>query len=284
MKHLLEKREILKLYNHVENNIVFEKQVNSRVNWNQSALGILSKAILRPISFLTGSIKKGINSSQIDTLIKQWGMEYVNAIKRFDTGSADKSDAKEDDKKEEEDISTDDAAKYVDILKKEFKNLKYLKPILNELLKTDGLDQQNDFFNKVKEKIGNIELSFEKILIVNEKVTIPDSEDLKQYIEFIKEYIQNFEKSDGVKSFIAVNGGLDKVFKNLKKAINILNNLEDIYDITINELTNWDEVKESYMILESEYKLPEDIKSLFPEKYLDEIKSLDAKKRNNKTS
>lgn len=278
MKHLLEKREILKLYNRVENNIVFEKQVNSRVNWNQSALGILSKAILRPISFLTGSIKKGINSSQIDTLIKQWGMEYVNAIKRFDINEPEKKEAEEKDTKEEKDLNKDEVEKYIEKLKNEFNNIKKIKPLFNKIRNEKSLDEKNEFFEKIQKEIISFEISFDIILLVNDKVTIPDSENLKSYIDFINSYIDIIKDSDNIKHFISNNHGYDKVYNNLIKSINILNNLEDIYDITINELTNWEEIKESYLIVESEYKLPEDIKSLFPEKYLDEIKSLDAKK------
>ena len=53
-------------------NILNKEQVlllEKAVDWDKSALGILSKAILRPISFLTGSISKGIKKQQMNTLV-----------------------------------------------------------------------------------------------------------------------------------------------------------------------------------------------------------------------
>ena len=44
-------------------NILTKEQVlllEKAVDWDKSALGILTNAMLRPISFLKGSIKKGI--------------------------------------------------------------------------------------------------------------------------------------------------------------------------------------------------------------------------------
>jgi hypothetical protein len=278
MKHLLNKDDLLKLYNSVENNNIFEKQVNSRVNWNQSALGILSNAVLRPISFLTGSIKKGINKSQIDTLIKQWGMEYVNGIKKYDTGNLDKNDAKEDDKQEDEKLSPEVIEKYTKLIQQDFEILKSLKPLIVELQNVKGIDAQNKFYLTVKDKVLNIDLNFENIIKLNNNITIPNSENLEEYVKFITNYINVFNESDDVKQFISNNGGIAEIYKKLKQTVNVLNNLEDIFDVTINELTDWENVKESYLINESEYKLPDDIKSIFPEKYLEEIKRLDAKK------
>ena len=79
MKYLLNRDEI---------NIITEKAVD----WDKSALGILTNAVLSPISWLAGSIKTGIKKSQLNGLALQWGLEYVKALQALDKNITVKQD------------------------------------------------------------------------------------------------------------------------------------------------------------------------------------------------
>jgi hypothetical protein len=94
MKYLLTKDQVLLK----ESILISEKAVD----WNKSALGILTGAILSPLSWLTGSIKTGIKKSQLNGLAIQWGLEYVKALEALDknidveqTSGAEEEDAAE---------------------------------------------------------------------------------------------------------------------------------------------------------------------------------------------
>lgn len=56
------------------------------VDWDKSLLGVLTKGVLSPLSWLAGSIKKGVKLKQINNLVMQWGLEYIKALKSIDTG------------------------------------------------------------------------------------------------------------------------------------------------------------------------------------------------------
>ena len=271
MKHLLTKQQVLLLENYIKNNIVFENK--GRVSWDQSVLGILTNAALRPISWLTGSIKKGIKKQQIETLVKQWGLEYVNAIKSVDTGES--KQAEEQDTKEEESISKEDVKQLLNDISNQEQSLIEYKPLFKAFLQLKHIDTRNNEFNKLKQDLSQINVDFNSILELNKEVTIPNTEKIDDYINKFKDKLKPYLESTDVRDFINNVGGINKVSEHTKIVVRLLEEIEDIYDISKNHF----ESNEKYhIILESSaYKLPNDITDIFPQSYLNEIKSLDKK-------
>lgn len=272
MKHILTKHQVLLLENYVKNNIILEES-KARVLWDQSALGILSNAVLRPISWLTGSIKKGIKKQQIDTLVKQWGIEYVNAIKSVDTG--EKQQAKEEDTKEEDTITKEEVKQLLKVISEQEQSLIEYKPILKQLLQLNNIDVQDNEYKQIKQALSQISVDYSSILKLNKEVTIPNTEKLEQYITQFQENLKPYLESTDVRDFINNVGGINKVSQHTKNTIHLLEEIEDIFDISKNHF----ESNEKYRIIleNNAYTLPNSITDIFPESYLNEIKSLDKK-------
>ena len=76
-------------------NLLSKEQVyllnEKAVDWDKSLLGVLTKGVLSPISWLTGSIKKGVKMKQLNNLVMQWGLEYVKALKNIDTNESEEN-------------------------------------------------------------------------------------------------------------------------------------------------------------------------------------------------
>ena len=127
MKYLLTKEQVLLK----ESILISEKAVD----WNKSALGILTGAVLSPLSWLTGSIKKGIKKSQLNGLAIQWGLEYVKALEALDKNVDVEQDAGVADEGEgDTDTETTPVAPVDD---KAFKITEESKPKLLESLKKE---------------------------------------------------------------------------------------------------------------------------------------------------
>lgn len=71
MKYLLTKEQLLSIN-------------EAAVSWDRSALGLLTKAVISPLTWLAGSIKKGLNKRRMSALTMQWGIEYVKALRALD--------------------------------------------------------------------------------------------------------------------------------------------------------------------------------------------------------
>lgn len=273
MKYLLDKDSVILLEKIKQRHLINEKAVP----WNKSALGILSNAVLRPISWLTGSIKKGINGQQINTLIQQWGMEYVNAIKRFDMPEKENSD-------ETNNNSTEEDLKDLDIeqLKRDFAIVKLQKPILQKIAKLKPLDAKNQEFIDIKSELvtnhNKVDLIKFTRSISNMNIsTLPDK--LEENVTNFNDFITKFETSADVMQFINNCGGINKVYELLKTNIQRLDNIEDSYDIVINSLEtsedgDSEETNESLIFEASQYELPKNIKDLFPETSLEILKQI----------
>jgi hypothetical protein len=88
MKNLLSKDQVM---------LISEKVVD----WNKSALGILvNTTILSPLSWMYGSLKKGLRKKQLKSLYMSWGAEYVKALHALDTGKEIEEDIDEGEKAE----------------------------------------------------------------------------------------------------------------------------------------------------------------------------------------
>lgn len=142
MKYLLTKEQVLLK----ESILISEKAVD----WNKSALGILTGAVLSPLSWLTGSIKTGIKKSQLNGLSIQWGLEYVKALEALDKNIDVKQDAGvagEDDTEVETETQTTPT---------DDKTFKITEDNKNTLL--DSLKKEQTYFNSannvVKEMTG----------------------------------------------------------------------------------------------------------------------------------
>lgn len=78
MGYLLKKHQVL--------------QINeAAADWNNSALGVLANLALKPISLITGSIKKGYKTQQLNNLVMQWAGEYAKAVKPVPADQAEEA-------------------------------------------------------------------------------------------------------------------------------------------------------------------------------------------------
>ena len=98
---LLTKKEVGILYK-----IINEKAVP----WDQSIVGGITKGIFSGLSFITGKIDAKIKSQRIQSLLLQWGAEYIAAIDKVyrekieNVDSFDENDGTENKSDNDDDI------------------------------------------------------------------------------------------------------------------------------------------------------------------------------------
>lgn len=233
MKNILSKEQLLLLESLNEN----------RVSWNKSALGLLSNAVLSPISWLSGSIKKGIKKQQIDNLIQQYGLEIVNAIKKIDMGEEKPLDKEKESTNSEESTEDDrsiikNRQKYLNKFKDQLSSIKKIKPKVKALLSKDHLDLRKDEFNELLNVVNNVTdiIKIDDLLNFLEMYDIPGTEKHNDIINKYKKYIEIVKKSDGIKRFITQFQNEANTLDHLKKFYKNLSNVEDLYDLSVLEL------------------------------------------------
>lgn len=276
MKNLLTKKEIL----------LIEQLNENVVPWNKSALGILSNAALRPFSWLSGSIKKNIKKQQINNLVRQYGLEIVNAIHKVDNdieiddtpeNEPDTVDTKE---KISDDSTIADAPKYLEKFKKELNTLTSIKPEVKKFLNLENKDVKNTEYINMRSIIDSVVNSidingFKTFLYKND---IPGTENYEKVIQNFDSNTSVILKYDNVRDFINKYHSVSGVISMLKDFIKNLSNLEDLYDLTTLELElqiNPEGINES-----TGYKLPKNITSIFSQDTLHKIENIpDIKKK-----
>jgi hypothetical protein len=226
-------------------NILSKKNVlilEAAVQWNKSALGILSNALFRPISFLTGSIKKGLNKQQMNILVKQWGLEYVNAIKLADiddTDSVDNSDDIDDvDNSSGDSILTEEQkTKILTDITKYNTNLLALKKIVQPLLSWSNVDTKEKEFIKLKSSIV-IDIIDPNYLIFLKDKKIKNTDNYKKNVDIINSFLTNIKKSQNISDYLNIAQDISKFNSTIKLTLASIDDLLDINEIVSSELNN----------------------------------------------
>lgn len=172
------------------------------VHWNQSALGILTKALFSPLSWLKGSIKKGIKKQQIEGLISQWEVEYIKAIQKVDTGKSEPEQGKE------LEVTDNLSIQELEIKKQELEK---------ELVTSSDEEEKDELqkeITKIEQQIANTEAD-DKPSIDDENLT--DEEKYKQYTEEIN--ILSKDKPELIARIKNKKQQLDKSVKSKKPII-----------------------------------------------------------------
>lgn len=225
MRNLLSKKEVLILEQAVE--------------WNKSALGMLTNAVLRPISWLKGSIKRGVKKQQINTLVKQWGIEYVKAIHEVDKGE-ETSNSPEGFDSEPDILSDTDKTKLLPVIEKEFAALKAVKNDIQSIGTWTNIDTKNKEFAvikakpSIKTKINSNNLED----ILNKSVNIKNIGDYKKDTITVNTFLDSINKSETVRDFINHSKGIGYVNKAIKTFLIALDDLLDTYELVTAELKN----------------------------------------------
>lgn len=179
------------------------------VHWNDSALGILTNALLKPISWLKGSIKKGIKRQQINNLVTQYGMEYVKAIKAIDMPD----DAENSETQPETNVQPDDTTSNTDnnddlnvAINNEYKTMS----TLNKYLQVVSKWKETDFFTSNNNRIKDLFQKTKDSYIKYDKVI-----DITNFLIGLKLFNPD-EYNDDSKSMIALQTNINKFFNDLK--------------------------------------------------------------------
>jgi len=259
------------------------------VHWDDSIIGMLSKVITSPLSWLKGSIKKGIRRQQVNNLIVQWGMEYVKAIKNVDlpeegSSTDDQTDnTQSTDGTQSTELTAEDRARYIESLNSSFEILKKIKQTISPMRSWRFLDTQGEAYSKIYQTLSNITFDASDLASVLKVVKInEDISKLGEYISTINSFISTIKKSENVREFTLNIRDIQNFQLTIKKIMSVIPILEDIYELTIRELQGDTEeelleepVQESMIFEASEYSLPGKIEDLFNADMLEEIKQVD---------
>lgn len=257
------------------------------VHWDDSALGMLTNALFRPISWLKGSIKRGIKKQQINNLVNQWGIEYVKAIKAVDMPE---EDTVEDEIGTAEDekivLNQNSKIKYIEKLKHDnillTNFLKSVPVIMSfDLLNQDPKNPQFlSVLNTFSKTLSNSLLELNSLLKDNDTI---DVNKISEYHKYVNDFINALSKYKDQTISMWIK---DPFMKGGKKTIDSLKiKLEDLQDATnylIDTLEGKKEeeeqIEESYRTFlneANEYSLPAGIEGLFPPANLEKIKQID---------
>lgn len=267
MRNLLKKEQVLIL--------------EQAVDWNKSALGILTNALFRPISYLTGSIKKGIKQQQVQILVKQWGLEYVNAIKKVDEeegGVSDDSFSTSTDSSVG--ISDENKKKYAETLTSDLKKLQEVEQYIKTFTSLSNIDQRTDEFNALKNNINGLQFQKDTVnTIITNKKDIPNIENIKiiEILNDLNKYLINIKNSKEVREFLVEYNNIANFYKISKQLIVDIQSLCDAYEIIIAYLKDAElgTSNESLINEANEYKLPSSVTDLISEDDLERIKSIE---------
>lgn len=193
MKYLLDRKQILLLK-------------EAAVDWNKSALGILTGAVISPLSWLAGSIKTGVKKSQLNALAMQWGLEYVKALRALDenkevqqTSGADEIDNTPDETPEAKQDNSGDSGitienkdKTVESLKKEQSYFNSLSTIVKGMTSwtnsanAKGFDNAKNSLNNVPEINDSVILDFIPKLDAKHSKTQLNIDSVVEFVNAIK--------------------------------------------------------------------------------------------------
>lgn len=245
MKHLLTKEQIL---------LITEKAVD----WNRSALGLLTGAVLSPLSWLTGSIKNGIKKNQLNTLAMQWGLEYVNALKAFDTNvevqqtsgtdeletgvaNTDDSTSKpEPTTQPDTQLSPENKTTYLNTLTKELTEITTVHNLIASMGKWVVINNEGGLKQLKADIEKNYNFTDETILKVLPHVKDDAVKNFNKYFDDINKFIDLILSADTANNFIAslkLNVNDKEKFKTLLGTkLSAFINIENIYKIAIESL------------------------------------------------
>lgn len=276
---LLNKKELMQL-----NTTINEKAVA----WEDSILGKTTKAAGGMLSFLKGSINKGINIQKIKSLNKQWTAQFAKAVN--EVYEENKTNNVEEEEEEEE--TNLDNYKSVDYkkLNEILKNLNELNEILDSTSKWDfaKLDLMDSEWKTFYSKLKNIKIEYVDFSGLTK--LIDDNEYLKETKDVIEKLMDDINlliKSNDVKTTISTFQGINKISDKIKEMYKLIETLINGYTIVKKEIDkdnkdNKDEVTES-LILEKKFKLPKQILEVVPQEMIDELSKIkDIKKLTTK--
>lgn len=229
MKHLLTREQI----------IPFNE---AAVDRNKSALGLLTKAVISPLSWLAGSIKKGLKKRQMSALTMQWGIEYVNALRATDLKEEVKQEPEVEGNTEEETVPEE-------IANPGFKITEENKP---ELIKT--LTTESKYFSS----LNNLVKGMSSWIVINNTagydtlkkalVAIPETE-ITENLDKILKLIPNNKILD-IQSVITT---FDEFCNDIKEidltAFNTKYTIKDkevLKKIVTEQLTNYNNINNAY--------------------------------------
>lgn len=270
MKHLLTKEQVYSLYKH--SFIVQEKAVA----WDDSALGMLTNALLSPLSLLKGSIKKGVRSAQIAALVQKWGIEYVKAIRQFDVPEESESEDDKSSIEDAENIDTDiddnliEFIKTIDIQGAQY-DLNYIEKLIDLLYQLlDSIHNKSSDFDYITQRISIYQINDYNIL--NEIESNTDLIDVKK-TEKIQQLIDS-SLNTTITEFINDFSSSDDCIKTIENVIEYCEEIKTVYEQLIDKHKSINEsINEA-----REYKIPKSIQRLFSNKNLEQIKQVQGAK------
>lgn len=239
MRNLLTKEKVILLNEY--NDSISE----AAVHWNQSALGILTNALLKPFSWLKGSIKKGIKRQQIKNLVTQYGMEYVKAIKAVDMPE-EAQDVQSQPMQEEPIKNVENNPELLKSIQNEYSNLNTIKKFIINASKWKEIDFFTPNNNKIKDsfkKIKDAYIKYDKELDLksfyvglksfNEKEYEEDSKSIMELQNSINKFLTDL-KTYEYDQFVTAYG--KQYNTKINKLLQNVNSIEDNFKIVIDHL------------------------------------------------
>ncbi len=288
MKYILNKDQVVELN-------------EAAVAWEKSALGILTGTLLRPISWLRGSIKKGLKKQQINNQVKFWQVEYAKALKAVDTGESEtptttSTSTEPNNSTEIPVLTTDLKNEILTGLKTESAKFKHVVGSLSDILKWDPLKidlYKNEYVgirNKfTKEKI-NVTFLYKALEYLPEIKKNFEKDEFVSNLEKINKLISAVESSNTVQEFIVIikNNGAAFI-----KPLQIINNgleaivedynliIEDFTDLQVNDTSEPQNATQEAPTTESMineavegYKLPDSLQELISPEQLEALSKI----------
>jgi len=284
------------------------------VHWNDSILKSATKALFSPLSWLKGSIKKGLKKQQIKGLISQWEIEYMNAIKKVDlnTKSSEEENTEDENTEGENElnlkISEEDKTKLLSELNIEFDNIKTIHEVLSDLYTVTTIDDKlfNDSKNKITNKKINLDL-FDDLYVnykINLKIDYQIYDDpisvINQFITDLhlashksaKDFIKDSTKGDPKKYLEIKKSNCDKLYKLYSSIIDKINNIKPTsdddsdddtnesmaYNIILNEFYSNYTINEAGLLKKAVAKVRQAkddlVSEMFPEEYMEKALSI----------
>lgn len=287
---------------------VYEKAVS----WNDSVLGGTSKGIFNAFSWIGSNIKKGLQKRKINSLVMQWGLEYVKALNAFDTGKevVNSFDTEEETTTDEPASTTlegdnlesfnilyslfEPLAKEGGEFKKHFSNstmigLKNLQTYLDDLLTKIHFD--SDVFEKRLKDLLAIYPN-DKVLtqfnILNKVIielgeNINEDTDLYQRLQslfpsMLDKYVPTESKLPELKKNMGamVLNSVDVIFNYLNGIKKTLNTTKPIQPVTTKpEEPTTESIKFDMLLEAKEFEIPESVTQLFPKEKLEVFEKVD---------
>lgn len=286
MKNLLTKEQLI---------LITEKAVD----WNRSALGLLTGAVLSPLSWLTGSIKTGIKKNQLNTLVMQWGLEYVNALKAFDTNVEVKQSTgveelengtSSNDEEETTDtnpavqtdtqLSPQDKITYLNTLTKELTEITTVHNLIAGMNKWVVINNDGGLTQLKADIEKNYNFTDETILKVLPHVKDDAVKNFNKYFDDANKFIDLITSAQNANNFIAslkLNVNDKEKFKTLLGTkLSDFTNIENIYTIAIESLkakTQPAPTTESMIVEAKAFEIPKNVTDLLSKEDLMKFKS-----------